>query len=122
MATQSRERKSSTSGRSSGAEAKTTTNHEEIRKWAEARGGKPACVKGTGGRGDTGLLRIEFPGRGKDENLQEIDWDEFFNKFDEQGLAFLHQDRTATGRESRFNKLINRETAGNRDQHGRSAR
>ena len=28
-------------------ETKITTNHEEIRKWAEARGGKPATVKRT---------------------------------------------------------------------------
>jgi hypothetical protein len=130
--TKTKSSKSSASGRSSASKAKAnvTTDHEEIRKWAEARGGKPACVKGTGGRGDTGLLRIEFPARGRDENLQEISWDEFFKKFDDQGLAFLYQERTASGRPSRFNKLVSRETAdkigtgrsSSRSSHGRSAR
>jgi hypothetical protein len=31
------------------AESKTTTDHDEIKKWVESRGGKPATVKGTGG-------------------------------------------------------------------------
>jgi len=90
--------------------SKTTTNHEEIQRWAEARGGKPACVQGTGGKGDVGLLRIEFPGKpnAKDDKLQEIDWDEFFEKFDERGLALVYQDHTADGQKSNFNKLVSR--------------
>src|SRR5256885_6336112 len=42
--------------RGSGAGSKTTTDHEEIREWAEQRGARPSCVRGTGGRGDTGVL------------------------------------------------------------------
>jgi len=41
---------------------RATTNHDEIRKWAEARGGKPATVKGTESHGEAGVLRIDFPG------------------------------------------------------------
>lgn len=59
-----------------------------------------------------GLLRIEFPGRGSDAKLQRVSWDEWFEKFDSSGLSFLYQDRTATGRNSRFNKLVSSETAG----------
>jgi hypothetical protein len=89
-------------------EAKKTTDHSKIRKWAEERGAHPATVKGTGGRGDAGLLRIDYPGyRGK-ESLKEISWDEFFKKFDESDLAFLYQEKTATGRQSRFSKLVSR--------------
>ena len=40
----------------------TTTDHDEIRKWAEARGGKPATVKRTESDGEAGVLRIDFPG------------------------------------------------------------
>ena len=29
---------------------------------------------------DPGLLRIEFPDRGDDEDLERIQWDEFFEK------------------------------------------
>ncbi|NGP18605.1 hypothetical protein [Devosia aurantiaca] len=82
----------------------TTTDHDEIREWAEARDGHPAKVD-TGGEG--GILRIDF---GKPEdNLEAIEWDEFFDIFDENNLAFLYQDRTADGGESRFNKFVNRD-------------
>lgn len=89
----------------------TTTDHGEIRRWAEERGGKPACVQGTGGKGDIGMLRIEFPGKpnAKDAKLQAISWDDFFEKFDERDLALVYQDTTARGQKSNFNKLVSRE-------------
>jgi hypothetical protein len=101
------------------AEAQVTTDHGEIRKWAEARGGKPAAVKATHRGNDPGIIRLIFPGapNADDESLEEISWDEFFGKFDEAGLALLYQDRTASGATSLFNKLIGRETAEAR-QHG----
>jgi len=61
-----------------------TRDHEEIRRWAEERGGKPAHVKRTGSEEDIGVLRIEFPGFGGDENLEPISWEDFFAKFDER--------------------------------------
>lgn len=81
----------------------TTTDHDEIRKWAEARDGHPAMVK-TKGKG--GVLRIDF-GEPED-NLEEVSWDEFFEVFDENKLAFLYQDKTADGKTSRFNKFVER--------------
>jgi hypothetical protein len=90
-------------------ESKTTTDHEEIRRWVEERGGKPAHVKGTeGDDDDPGILRIDFPGVGEDGKLEEISWDEWFRKFDEQNLAFLYQEQTKGGDESRFFKLVKR--------------
>jgi hypothetical protein len=45
------------------SQSKSTTDHDEIRQWAEARNGRPAVVKSTRGKGDdTGILRIDFPG------------------------------------------------------------
>jgi hypothetical protein len=94
-------------------EAQVTTDHDEIRKWAEARGGKPAAVKATHRGKDAGILRLMFPKvpRHNDEALEEISWDEFFEKFDKAGLALLYQDTRASGEESLFNKLIDRGTA-----------
>lgn len=93
-------------------EAKRTTNHDEIRNWVEARGGRPSTVKGTGtGREDAGVLRIDFPGQGEDEKLEEISWDDFFEKFDESNLIFLYQDKTADGQVSRFGKFVHKDTA-----------
>lgn len=96
--------------------SKTTTDHEEIRRWAEERGGKPSHVKGTGGKNDPGILRIDFPGYSGEGKLEPISWDEFFEKFDEQELALTYQDVTAEGKKSNFNKLISRQTAEER-QH-----
>jgi len=91
--------------------AMPTTDHDEIRRWAEDRGAKPACVKGTGDKGDVGMLRLDFPGYTGEDKLQHITWEEWFEKFDERQLALLHQEETAEGKKSNFNKLVSRETA-----------
>jgi hypothetical protein len=103
------------------AEAKITTDHDEIRAWAEERGGRPAVVRSTQGKGGTGIIRLEFPGapNADDDALEEISWDEFFEKFDDAKLALLYQEKTAQGQKSNFNKLVGRETAEARE-HGAS--
>ncbi|HEY0455048.1 MAG TPA: hypothetical protein VGE41_01640 [Verrucomicrobiae bacterium] len=88
--------------------AKPTIDHEEIRKWVEERGGHPAEVRGTGSKQETGMIRIDFPGY-SGENLCEITWEDWFQKFEENQLAFLHQDETH-GHQSRFNKLVKRDS------------
>jgi len=90
-------------------ESKTTTEHKTIRAWSEARGGKPATVKSTERDGEAGILRIDFPGYSGGGSLEEISWEEFFKKFDEKNLAFLYQEHTSGGEESRFFKLVSRE-------------
>ncbi|EYD70409.1 hypothetical protein [Limimaricola hongkongensis] len=89
------------------SEAKTTTDHDEIRDWVEARGGHPARVRDTGDDGGAGLLRIDFEPQA--DGLERISWSDWFATFEESGLAFLHQDRAADGAASRFNKLISRD-------------
>ncbi|HEY0712721.1 MAG TPA: hypothetical protein VGF45_08615 [Polyangia bacterium] len=86
-----------------------TTDHETIRRWVEDRGGRPATVKRTGRRGGPGLLRIDYPGYSGEESLEPIEWEEFFAKFDESGLAFLYQEERAGGGQSRFSKLVSRD-------------
>jgi hypothetical protein len=86
-------------------ESKTTTDHDEIRRWAEERGGRPSLVRTARGRG--GILRFDF---GEPEpNLEETSWEEFFRIFDESHVAFLHQDKTADGKTSRFFKFVERD-------------
>jgi hypothetical protein len=90
-------------------DSKTTTDCGEVRRWAEARGGRPATVKGTeSGREDAGILRIDFAG-GEEDRLEDISWDDFCAKFERENLAFLYQDQTKDGDESRFFKFVNRE-------------
>ena len=92
-------------------DAKTTTDHRQIQKWVESRGAKPATVKRTARGEEPGVLRIHFPGYSGEESLEEISWNDFFEKFDESKLAFLYQEETAAGDESRFCKFISRDTA-----------
>jgi hypothetical protein len=52
--------------------SRTTTDHEEIRRWAEERGGRPA----TGG--EPGVLRFDV--NEPEDSLEEISWDDFVAK------------------------------------------
>jgi hypothetical protein len=97
-------------------QSKVLTDHDEIRRWAEERRAAPACVRGTGGSNDIGMLRLDFPGFSGADSLEHITWDEWFRKFDERSLALLVQDQTARGEKSNFNKLIGRETAAHRER------
>ena len=85
-----------------------TTDHDTIRKWVEARGGVPASVASTHKAGDAGILRIDFGE--PEESLEEISWEEFFDKFEKSKLAFLYQDRTQDGSTSRFFKFVSRDS------------
>jgi hypothetical protein len=89
------------------SESNTTTDHKKIKKWAEERDGVPATVKVTEDKGHAGILRIDFGP--KDKALEEISWEEFFNKFDEAGLAFLYQGKIKDGKVSRFHKFVARD-------------
>lgn len=87
------------------AQARITTDHDEIRKWVEARGGQPAHVRRTEYMDDPGVLRIEYPGFRSSEKLEPLSWDEWFEAFDKHQLAFLYDPDPR----SRFSKLVDRD-------------
>ncbi|WP_363229504.1 hypothetical protein [Mesorhizobium sp.] len=60
----------------------TTSNHEVIRAWIEAREGRPAVVATAG---KVATLRVDF-GAG-DEDLRPIEWEDFFKVMDDNNLA-----------------------------------
>jgi hypothetical protein len=93
-----------------------TTDHDEIREWAESKGGKPAAVDRTHKGGDVGIIRIMFPDNPQSEHqaLVEISWDEFFRQFEESGLALLYEE------DSLFSKIVGRDTV-ERREHGEHA-
>jgi hypothetical protein len=75
------------------SETRTTTDHEEIRRWAEERGGRPAAVvEDSRDSKIAGGLRIDFPDYDSGEALQEITWTEFFDRFEEENLTFIFQE------------------------------
>ncbi|MDP8954412.1 MAG: hypothetical protein M3N37_05750 [Actinomycetota bacterium] len=90
------------------SETKTTTDHDDIRRWVEDHGGSPATVKGTDAKGEAGVLRIDFPGGAGEDQLEHISWDDWFDKFEDSDLAFLYQEHKASGEDSTFFKLVRR--------------
>ncbi len=78
----------------------TLTDHERIRAWAQERDAHPAIVEGTESAKGEGVLRFDFGD--PNDNLRRIDWDEFFQIFDEHGLTLLYDEDA----ESRFHKFV----------------
>jgi competence ComEA-like helix-hairpin-helix protein len=87
--------------------AKRTIDHDEIRRWVEERGGKPAHVKRTTQGNDPGVLRIDYPGFSGQDTLEPLPWEQWLDWFDRNDLAFLYQDEKS----SRFSKLVRRTEA-----------
>ena len=90
------------------SETRTTTDHDEIRRWVEEHDGTPASVRGTERGDEAGVLRIDFPGGAGADELEHISWDEWFEKFEAENLALLYQERKASGEDSTFFKLVSR--------------
>jgi hypothetical protein len=83
-------------------------DHQSRRDPPLGRGPRRKTRAGQGDRRQNGggVLRFDFGD--KDEALEEIGWDEFFEIFEESGLALLEQEETKSGEKSRFSKFVNR--------------
>jgi hypothetical protein len=90
------------------SQSRTTSDHDEIRSWVEEHDGQPARVRATGSGDSAGVLRIDFPGGAGEDDLEHIGWDEWFETFDDSGLALLYQEHKSSGEDSTFNKLVRR--------------
>lgn len=90
------------------SESKKTTDVNAIKQWAESRQGVPAIIKDTDQGGD-GVLRIHFP-QNSDENerFDTISWDQFKNKFEDNNLAMVYQEKKDNGSDSTFHKFVDR--------------
>ena len=97
------------------SEANVTTDHNKIQNWTEERDGYPARVKGTDGKAG-GIIRIDYEGYSGEDTLERITWDEWFDAFEKNKLAFLYQDSVKGGGKSRFSKLIDRNSEEGRSQ------
>ena len=90
-------------------ESRSTTDHMEIRRWVEARGGRPVAVSRTRSDDDPGIIRIDFPGYSGEDSLESISWEEWFQKFEDGNLALVFQETTEEGERSNFNRLVKRD-------------
>ena len=77
--------------------SKTTTDHEEIKKWATRYKGRPAII-GTNIQDRNVGIRIDFPGRQEEVYLDEgkdyfvTTWDDFFHVFERKNFALMYDD------------------------------
>jgi hypothetical protein len=90
--------------------SRVLTDHDEIRRWAEERDASPSAVQRTHTDDSVGIIRLDFPGYSGENSLEEIEWDEWFDKFDDNNLALIVQDQTAGGERSNFNKIVSRDS------------
>src|SRR5256885_14777458 len=104
------------------ASSRTLIDHDEIQRWAEERGAKPAAVRNTENETDIGIIRLDFPGYSGGDSLEEVSWDEWFEQFDDRNLALIVQEETANGKPSNFNKLVSRDSVGEPSQQNESSR
>jgi hypothetical protein len=90
-------------------ETKVTTDHEEIRHWAQERNGRPVSVKRDPLNPNGSIIQIDFLYDKYDDNIHEISWNEFFDAFENDALALVYQTETEGGRLSRFGRIVRRE-------------
>jgi len=89
-------------------ETKVTTDHHEIRRWAEDRGGRPVRVKHDVLNPSASTVQIDFLFDQYDDNLEEVSWEQFFEAFESHGLALVYQTETENGKVSRFGRIVPR--------------
>jgi len=82
-----------------------TTDHRQIKSWADTRGGIPTRIKKTSKANRDGYLHIYFPEANEDNTcFQPITWQTFFDIFKSAQLEFVYQD----GMDSTFHEFVDR--------------
>lgn len=77
---------------------KYTTDHQEIKQWAEKHSGKPEIINSPNADESMVGLRIDFPGVEDEVFLSDekppevISWQKFFEAFEKQQLAFEYEE------------------------------
>ena len=87
-----------------------TIDHDEIRRWSERRGGRPAAL-GRVGRRIAGL-RTDFPQYRIKAALRRITCGGFFDAFETARWGFVCREETEDGQLSRFYRFVKRATRG----------
>lgn len=85
-----------------------TTDHRSIRHWAEDHKGRPVAVK-YAGTDPAATLRFEFGDRRVDPDVDELTWADFFERFEDLRLAFVHERPGPNGARGEFHKFVPRD-------------
>ena len=79
-----------------------TTNHKEIRRWAERKNAIPVEMLPHMVDSEPALLRFMLSAQLQDHpDVRRISWEDFFAKFDGLGLTFVY-DNDSTG----YNEIL----------------
>jgi len=103
--------------------AKTLVERSAIREWTEARGGKPILMDVPDPAvGERSLIQLTFDQHALNADHNEgadpmtpgftlVSWDEWFEAFEDQGLALVVNDDLSEGRQIDY-RIMSREEAG----------
>lgn len=86
-----------------------TQDHTEIQHWIEERDGKPGLVRGSDEASTVPSLAVDFPDHSQEMTVESISWEEFFTRFDAEGLVFVYKDETTGGEKSNFYKVVDQD-------------
>lgn len=101
---------------------KTLINHQEIKDWAESKQGTPAIIDAPDAGSDKIGLRLDFPGLNDSALLarakpsKTVTWNEFFEIFDSQKLAFVIDSQNRGSDWSSTYRFIKRENLNNSEK------
>lgn len=96
---------------------KITTKHDEIKKWVEEHGGRPAIIGSLELNINSVGLQLNFHGKQDKEYLGEsvpliyVNWEKFFEIFDKKNLALMYEERKDYFDISMSYRFINRNYA-----------
>jgi hypothetical protein len=80
---------------------RTTSDHEEIRAWADARNASPATERGAAAGTPIRVLRFRFS-HTPPEHVEPIDWTSWFQTFDSLRLRFVYVEPADGSRTDEF--------------------
>ena len=89
---------------------KYITDYDEIRGWIEEHNGMPVTLKEASENGEesTDMLHVAFGTLSSD--MEEMGWDEFFERFENENLALEYDDEAEEGETPSF-ELVDRDRA-----------
>lgn len=91
------------------AHTRATTDHEMIRQWVRERGGAPSMARRVGQPAE-GALVVNFPDDGSDGPVVDISWADFFQRFEDQNLAFVYRESLPEAEDAYYYQLVDRDT------------
>lgn len=92
-----------------------TRNHDRIRRWVTERGGRPVATDSDSDGGTPGI-GFQFPEMDEDGGDTSMEWDTFFERFEEEELTFAYAGDTNDLDSSEACRLVPRDRLGDLEE------